>query len=224
MSDFPILLMTKEMLGREDLVFRTIEAIQTYLSFGDRTAYWYIADGGSSNDYKVRMGEMIVNNGGKLFIHSQAKQPAGVVWNTVLNKLFEDGHEYYFRLEDDFLLNAPMDVSKYIEILQNLSDVAMIRLGLMPINLTMSSVGYEGEIFFDIHHTQQYAYSGNPGLVHKRMHLACGMFHETHTPGDIELDFDEKFRNSALRILWPMLIASYGTYGPFSHIGDIQSY
>ena len=223
MDKIPVFLMTKEMPGREKVVFRTIAALQSRFRGPHGAFEWFIADGGSSENYLNAMREMIISP--DVHIYSNGDESPGKVWSKSLEQLFSFGYEYYLRLEDDFELNMDMNVEHYIDLLKHKHTVGMIRLGLMPINLEMKSVGIGGEIYFDIQHRTQYSYSGNPGLVHKRLHDAVGLFHETHNPGDIELDFDSRIRHLGnLRILWPLLMGRYGTYGAWSHIGDTQSY
>lgn len=229
MNDLPVLFMTKETAGREGIAERTIEALNV-----NRDLFFYVALAGSF-EYLQKIVSVLENCGysGRYFFFQFEKTPAGYAWNRTIQQIFEDGHEMYLRMEDDFLLKKPLDISVYMEMLESNSNIGMVRLGLMPTDLNLHSVGWYdrqggGHIFFDCLPTSPYAYSGNPGLVHKRLHDQVGYFHEAHNPGDIEIDFDSRVRDNmgkgGCRIWYPLNLGCYGTYGPWDHIGEVKSY
>lgn len=236
MNELPILFMSKESPGREGIAERTLNALAAnlYTWTIPKTIFFSIA---GSYDYFEKLknisNEIGFKVNGTITNKFNRSSTAGEAWNDSLKLLFDSGHEMYLRMEDDFLLNDIMNVKRYIELLESNDKVGMVRLGLMPINLNLRSVGWydkdnQGHIFFDCLPTSPYAYSGNPGLIHKRMHDQVGYFHETHNPGDIEIDFDSRVRqnmvNGGCRIWYPLELGKYGTYGAFSHIGDVKSY
>lgn len=231
MNELPILFMSKETDGREGIVEATIYNLFTHLKT-KRELVFYGAIAGSGIYFdKIESILNSFNFKNKLYEFTNTR--AGFAWNMVVNGIFNDGYDKYFRFEDDFKLKEDFNIDTYIELLETNDKVGMVRLGLMPINLNLRSVGWydkdnQGHIFFDCLPTSPYAYSGNPGLIHKRMHDQVGYFHETHNPGDIEIDFDSRVRqnmvNGGCRIWYPLELGKYGTYGAFSHIGDVKSY
>jgi hypothetical protein len=212
-----ILFMTKEVPGREGIALRVIESVKKNLQY-DGQLHWVVADGNSGDAYLKEIIDAI-GNPAVVSVPGQA----GVVWNAGLNMIYANC-PIYFRLEDDFELTAPLDITPYVGTLDN-EDVGMVRLGLMPDGSALRSHGYEGEIYLEFLKSTQYCYSGHPGLVHKRFHEAYGLFDEHLDPGMIEVALDDVVRtNQGPRIWWPLLLARYGTYGPWSHIGEVQSY
>lgn len=203
---------------RTEYALRTIKAAIEFLKY-DRLA-WYVADAGSHEDHYHAVLEAL--NGQKIMgTHYEALKP-GPNWNKGIQEIFKET-EIYLRLEDDFELRRELDITPYVELLQEVTDVGQMRLGLMPIGLEMLSCGHAGQIYMDIHKTMPYAYSGHPCLIHKRFHDFYHYFHPDFGPGDCEVDMDSKVRASpgGPRILWPLEI---GTWGPWAHIGEVKSY
>ena len=235
MNALPVLFMTKETDGRDRVAESTMTALKVYLEeCNSKPLFFYLAVAGSMA-YLEKLVRILENQGftGRYFFMQFEEATAGYAWNQLVKKIFDDGHEMYLRMEDDFVLKQPLNISPYIELLETKGNVGMVRLGLMPINLNLFSVGWydqgnNGHIFFDCLPSTSYAYSGNPGLVHKRLHDAVGYFHEQHNPGNIEIDFDSRVRAKMMdggpRIWWPLELGKYGTYGPWNHIGQVKSY
>ena len=196
MDSLPILFMSKEAEGREHIAAKTIGALKKHL-ITDLPLKFYLCVAGSQPYFDAivtAIGNNYMQIDNRVFLH---KDTAGKAWNFTLHSIFEDGHELLLRMEDDFLLKDDLDINTYVELLKTNHAVGMVRLGLMPINLKLFSVGWydsmnQGHIFFDCLPTTPYAYSGNPGLIHKRLHDAVGYFHEEHNPGDIEIDFSSR--------------------------------
>lgn len=232
MSDYPevaILFMTKESENREGIAVRSIEALKKNLRC-EYPWYWFFALGTSSQEYKNSLQKALGSSEIGWIVESDGTP--GAVWNNALEKIFER-FQIYFRLEDDFVLKEPLDITPYVNLLWKRGDIGMIRLGLMPIDLKLFSVvvkdqDFGDRIFFDCLPETNYAYSGNPGLVHKRLHDAAGYFHTSKNPGEIEVDFDYRIRQAMLnggpRIWWPLELGKYGTYGVWDHIGRVKSY
>lgn len=232
MSDYPevaILFMTKESEDREGIAVRSIEALKKNLRC-EYPWFWFFALGTSSFEYLDSLKKALGCS--EIGWTIESNLPPGMVWNETLGKIF-DRFQIYFRLEDDFVLKEPLDITPYVNLLWKRGDIGMIRLGLMPIDLKLLSVGVKDQDFgdrrfFDCLPETSYAYSGNPGLVHKRLHDAVGYFHASKNPGEIEVDFDYRIRQAMLnggpRIWWPLDLGKYGTYGVWDHIGRVKSY
>lgn len=231
-NELPVLFMSKESEGREGIAERTIKALSDNLTTYLSPLVIYLSVAGSPAYYE-KLKAICFDHGfsvkGMLFDGSTP----GFAWNRVIEMIFRDGYDLYLRMEDDFELKDILNINPYIELLTTKQEIGMVRLGLMPINLKLFSVGWydergNGYIFFDCLPTTAYAYSGNPGLVHKRLHDQVGYFHEEHNPGDIEIDFDSRIRdnmvNGGCRIWYPLDLGKYGTYGPWQHIGEVKSY
>lgn len=179
---------------------------------------YYLADAGSPDGQHDRHKTLLEVFGVLLGEHSETLTP-GANWNRAI-KAFED-KPVYLRLEDDFILREPIDVTPYVQLLLENESVGMVRLGLLPIGLDCYTEGHGGIVYLNILHTKDYSFSGNPGLIHQRLHRECGLFNESTNPGDTEVDFDAKVRRSNLKILRP---ARLGDYSPWAHIGGERSY
>ena len=228
MKRIAVFLMTNEVAGREDVCQRTIEAFHRYIDVRQPLQdvfRWFVSAHGSEEYIKNIYSQIEVLGYEDTVIVSGDEAP-GKRWNRTLEAIWGAGHDIYFRLENDFELKADLDITEYIEVLNDNPSVGMVRLGLMPINLDLHSVAYNGAIYFECRKSTPYSYSGNPGLIHRRLHEAVGGFSDTMNPGQIEVDFDHRYRacHHDIKILWPLVHGALGTYGPFSHIGEVQSY
>lgn len=230
MDKLPIFLMSKEAKGRENVAEKTINALCDHLKFDGELVFFAAVVG--SLAYVNKLAGIFNDRKQNWDCYHFTEGTAGYVWNTVLGCIL-DSYDYYLRMEDDFVLKGDLDINHYIELLEKKKEIGMVRLGLMPIKLKLFSEGWydskgNGYIFFDCLPETEYAYSGNPGLIHKRLHDAAGMFHETHNPGDIEIDFDsrvrDKMNDGGPRIWWPLDLGGFGTYGAWNHLGEVKSY
>jgi len=231
MNSLPVLLMSKESKGREHVAKQTINALCKHLKYDGQYCFYGAIVG--SLDYVNQLAGVMNKQHQRWYcFHFNEDVTPGYAWNTVLSAILEN-HDIYLRMEDDFVLKGDLDIDPYIELMRTKQEVGMVRLGLMPKHLRLYSEGWfdsagQGHIFFDCLPETQYAYSGNPGLVHKRLHDAAGMFHEEKNPGDIEIDFDKKVRDKmnegGPRIWWPLDLGKFGTYGAWNHLGEVKSY
>lgn len=231
MSDYPeigVLFMTVEHPERAGVPQRTIKALSQNLVYqgGLKSIIFYPSCKGSDH-FAQEIEARIVEAGFGCGKFSVGDVPPGVRWNRALTHIFEN-HDIYLRLEDDFALERKIDITPYVDVLmnkRNIRDIGMIRLGLMPIGLLLESFGCEGRIYFRIREERPYMYSGNPALIHRRFHDAYGVFHESHNPGDIEIDIDSRARaKDGPMVCWPMAIGGLGEYGAWAHVGEAQSY
>lgn len=230
MGSLPIFLMSKESPGREHVAEKTINALCDHL-LTEHPLVFYGAIVGSL-DYVNKLSGLLNKKKKKWCFRHFTEGTPGYVWNQVVEEILQE-HDIYFRFEDDFLLKGDLVIDPYIELMETKKEIGMVRLGLMPKWLKLYSEGWydqynNGYIFFDCLPDTQYAYSGNPGLIHKRLHDAVGFFHEDKNPGDIEIDFDQRIRDKMSdggpRIWWPLDLGKFGTYGAFNHIGEVKSY
>lgn len=191
---------------------------------------WYIADAGSEQSHLDAIERAIpVEN--RLGQHSAPLSP-GANWNTGIQEIYKSC-PIYFRLEDDFRVREPIDITLWVKLLMSNDKVGMIRLGLVPIETmaqtimqqTITSVGYDQHIYLNVLKEKSYIFSGHPSLVHKRFHDAYGYFHETKDPGLCETDMDGQVRSKDGPEIWiPWDLGKYGTWGNFDHIGTDRSY
>lgn len=211
-----VLLLTK---GRVPYTLRAIHSIEAHFQY-DNFSY-YVADGGSRPEEHREVISLLEDYGAEWRGHSQ-NTSAGDNWNRGIEEIFKDmSQSIYLRLENDFELGESLDPTPYVELLRDLANVGCIRLGLLPIKLDIHTIGYGGRIYQHIRKSQQYVWSGNPCLVHRRFHEYYGYFQKGLTPGDSELSLDDKVRRKDGPYVWRP--NNLGDYGPFKHIGEVQS-
>jgi len=216
-NEVSILLLTK---NRTKYTVRVIHSLEANLRFDGEISY-YIADGGSKKPGLFEVLDLIVDYGAKMRYHHE-ELTAGQNWNKGIKEIYQSGVPVYLRMENDFELSSKLDITPYISVLEKKNEVGAIRLGLLPINLDIQTHGFEGRIYQDILKTRQYTWSGNPCLVHHRFHKAYGFFAEKKlSPGDTELSMDNSVRRYQGPAIWRP--NELGDYGPFQHIGEVQS-
>lgn len=218
----PILFMTVEREGREGLAKRSIKALNKNLLYDGELAFVMTCEKGSES-YGDNVLECVPGHWTPYCRYESGS--CGYRWNRAINDIFGTFPPIYYRAEDDFELQNELDITPYVKLLMEREDVGMVRLGLMPINLNLRSVGYDGRIYMDVLPTADYRFSGNPGLIHKRFHDAYGLYDEHCNPGDTEVKMDWQTRQiDGPRIWMPWDLGKFGTPGPFAHIGNVQSY
>lgn len=203
--------------SRQEYARRTVAALCKNL-VADNLLGWYIADAGSPIEFVNELAGIIHAAGQPIIGQHNVWASAGENWNA--------GHEACFRqaevvlhVEDDFELTSPLDVRNYQAILEESPSVGVIRLGLLPIELRGRTVGARGEIFLNIDKGVNYAWSGNPCLMHRRWWTDIGQFPVGLTAGQTEVVYDNRLRgySGRLDILRPV---NLGSYSPFAHIGE----
>lgn len=201
--------------NRTEYAVRTIRAIKANLKY-DGDILYYLADGGSTNEHHNTCKEEI----GEVWNSHHIYQSPGANWNMAINKIFEET-DFMFRLEDDFELRRELNITPYVVALKERTDWGIIRLGLLPVGLDMHSVGHNGIHYLRVLRSTQYAYSGNPLIMHKRFWDHYGQYHTDMMPGTTELEYDNRFRaRPGPEILWP---PDLGGWGVFGHIGEKKS-
>ena len=207
---------------RTEYALRTVQTAVNNLRY-EGSVQWYIADDGSDGAHVKALVdeiEMTAYMPEPLDWHSE-KQGYGANANAAA-QLLSDDYPVTLWLEDDWALTRPFNLTPYVHLLETNHDVGMVRLGHMPVGQHMDSVGYDGHMYLNIHKSQQYAYSGNPHLKHRRFFEQHGGWPEGLDPGKTELAYDEQVRSiDGPHIWWPLAI---GDSPPWGHIGTVKSY
>lgn len=187
---------------------------------------YYIADDSGNHESTQRVVDCFNGSGWHCIgIHSEDMTPGtyhcGPSWNLALRQCYE-WSDVVLWMEDDWELRQELNVDKFVRLLRTFDKVGMIRLGHMAVGSNLYSVGDGSTHYLQYRRTTQYAYSGNPHLRHKRFVDAYGYFSETLNPGDVELDFDARFRaKEGPEIWWPIELGGWGVFG---HLGTHKSF
>lgn len=210
---------------RTSLALKTIQGIVENLDYPLPLLSWYIADDGSSDEHFGAIWKCLQDAGHKISgYHHERMGPfpyCGAGWNRAMSV----GHEHapiLLWLEDDWVLMRKMDIRPYVRLLQEREDVGLVRLAHLPVGNTVFTTGHNGIHYLQYLRTNPYAYSGNPLLRHVRMRQAYGDFATDRTPGEVELDYDEKYHNLPGPDIWRPV--DLGGWGIFGHIGTDKTW
>lgn len=212
---------------RTEIALRTVLGIINYLDYEGATG-WYIAVDSDNYDHAMKITETLAEHGQHLIgQHCQKFVPgtthAGASWNLALKECM-DWSDFVLWMEDDWILPEKLDIHPFIDLLVEREDIGMVRLGGMAVGSDLHSVGYDGIHYLEYLDTQQYAYSGNPHIRHKRFVEAYGYYTTDRNPGEMELDMDHAVRSKEEpkpKIWWPMTL---GGWGVFQHVGKEKTF
>jgi len=214
---------------------RTYEAMETIFSTVQHLKYpselirWYVADDGSSEQHhKAVLQALEKNNQTLLGEHNDRFREddsyfCGQGWNRGLG-LCHQYSDYVLWLEDDWKMEADLDLMPYMKLLEEHQSVGIVTFRILSSGADVHTVGYNGEMFLRYERTTQYAYSGNPLLRHARYVKHYGWFDEKRSPGHIELQQDDLYRldtKGGPQIWRP---ASLDPWGGWHHIGKDKTW
>lgn len=210
--------------SRTNCLTNTVKSLHANLK-ANLDLLWVLADDGSpkqeehlkeSLDYLTFFGQHVV-------VTNAQRQGVGKSKNIALAKAFEFS-DCVFLLEDDWIPLHPFDLSLYIDIIKENTDLGMFRFGFLGGGMLASYVGYKDLSFWDLQRgSGVYIYSGQVSLRHRRFYDVCGYHAEGLSPGEEELEFCKRYNGTenAPKILWPAFYGStFGTpYALFTTIG-----
>lgn len=217
-----IVLLTCE---RTNLALRTIDGVCKHLDYPASLLSWYVADDGSRFEHVDSLLTKLKDHNQLLIGHHNqrfAEAPCcGIGWNKALH----DAHQHapiLLWLEDDWELKNTLDIRPYVRLLLEREDVGIVRLGHLAIDSLVEIVGWNGIHYLMYRRETSYAYSGNPLLRHARFAQHYGAFATDRSPGDVELDYDARFRAEPGPNIWrPADIPAWGIWG---HIGGERTW
>jgi GT2 family glycosyltransferase len=220
MSSLPPLGVIFLTYARTNYAIRTLKGMQKHLRY-DGDIKLAVVDDGSSDEEHFRQACIHASFVGDLIFSRTTKVGYGANANAAW-WAFNNIAPVTLWMEDDWVLQRKLDVTPYVQMLMERDDVGMVRLGHMPIDLNLRSVGYNGRMYLDVKKDEQYAFSGNPHLKHVRVRDSWGIYPIGRNPGETEISYDYQVRaKGGEAIWWPLAI---GDDPPFGHIGEVQSY
>jgi len=214
MTDWPLLGIALLTYRRTDLAVRAVKGMLEHARYSGHTL-WYIADDGSPVEHMHALHDLI---GGDLIgFHSERMGP-GPSWNKAVARI-ADQTPYIMWLEDDWELRRDLDLDRYVKLLAESGLVGMVRLGHLPVNLHLESVGYDGTHYLNVLKDRQYCYSGNPSIRHYRHFEAYGGYPtDQRSAGECETFHDSLVRDRpGPQVWWPVDLGGWGIFG---HIGE----
>lgn len=223
-SGLPYLSIALVTYKRTEEALRTIRGISENLSYPKPLRLWFVGDDGSGSAHvNALVDELKQRRENLANYHCQRSSPnVGRGWNRVLNMAFRYS-DFVLWLEDDWVLTRPFDIRPYVRMLMTNDQVGLVRLGHLAVGSDVHIVGYDGIHYLQYQKTTQYAYSGNPQIRHRRFVDAYGRYSEEEmNPGDLELDYDSRFRNNPGPAIWRP--ADIPGWGVFAHIGKEKTW
>lgn len=215
----PILIILQT-YARTAYALRTIRAVKANLSYPGGFK-WYVADDGSELSHVQQVTEEI---GADNLAGSHSRRISyGACANEAQRFANVNGYDLTLWLEDDWELIQPLDLTPYAAVLEQQTDVGMVRLGRLPPWLDCHTDAYDGFIYLHFQNATPYAFSGNPSLRHRRFAECYGRYPKNEQPGETERIYDSQIRatKNGVKIVRPV---DLGTYGPWRHIGDVKSF
>lgn len=210
---------------RTDLALRTIQGVVENLDYPKRT--WYIADDGSPQEHMNALISELRNRGESLYAYHNEnfymRPYCGKGWNHALQRV-HTLTDYVLWLEDDWYLQRPLDIRPYVRLLMERSDVGIVTMRGLSSGLRLEVTGHRGIHYLKVLREgadHSMAYSGNPLIRHTR-YMEYGQFSPIDSPGDIEVDCDNRYRGHHGPDIWrPAEIHGWGIWG---HIGSSRTW
>lgn len=219
---------------RTDYALATIAAARANLRYSN--LLWYVADDGSSTEHLYQVVRAIVgldhvdlseeyDHLGFIGFHSE-RTSYGRNTNRAIAVAMEIS-PLYLPLEDDWILQEPLDLWQYADLLLSMEDIGMVRLGYLNAGLIGMLAPIRDHLYWRLDDAagrdkSSYAFTGHPSLRHRRYHETHGLYPEGWQPGETENIYATQYAiGRGADIVWP---AALGVAGPFGHIGAVKSY
>lgn len=218
MTTLAVMLLTYQRTG---YALRTICAARRFLRYSGRLV-WYIADDGSEGGHFAAVRDQLALEGYEPVGWHTVKRGYGGNVNAAYDVVQREADLTLF-LEDDWELQAELDLDPYARLLLEREDIGMVRLGYLNLNMRGTCIGHGGHLYWQLERdADPYVCTGHPSLRHRRFWQAYGAYPAGLNPGETELAYALQFRTgSGPGIVYP---AALGEYGPFGHIGADKSY
>jgi len=218
MSDWPKVVILLVTFKRTDYAVRTIQALKKHLDYPNLS--WHIADDGSGEEHQAALIKAI---GDMPWTMTDAAQRGGTGYNrnTGLRAAFQQS-SFVLHIEDDWELRERYDLRPAVCVLQNHTDIGMVRLGYIEYGHLARTVLLCDLVWWKLDKASGhgFVFAGHPHLLHRRFHDAYGWYPEGLLPGQTETVFASNvIRRSGPGILYP--IWRFG--GIFGHIGGVKA-
>ena len=206
---------------RTEMAVRTVAGVAANLDYPKELVSFYVADDGSNSAHMDAVFKAISDGGFRLAGYHNEKLGkgcfCGIGWNQGVRKAHQVS-EYIMLLEDDWVLENPLDIRPYMWMLQEKTDVGICRLSNLAEGNITRVVTHHGTHYLEYMKSAPMCYSGNPHIRHLRFSEFYGPFATNLSPGDMEVHMDIKFHQmSGGPKIWRP--AGINPWGVFGHIG-----
>ena len=225
MKELPICIFTK---NRTSCATATVEALIKNLKCNTRQFRYILCDDMSKNGHVDAILSVFHKNNIEptVFINTVDRHGLGASMNNGITEALNHSDEF-LRLEDDWLLKKPLDISDYAENMSELS-IGSIRLGMM-FRSSHELIPFTKDLYrvrSDI--KKIYTFNNQIALCSKTVYELCGKYVENVSPEKVERDMAEKYNRVSSNckmppwVCWPNGWATNKYYDqtlPFAHIG-----
>lgn len=212
----PVLWILLTTYRRTEECLQTVQALKQNLIYGN--IGWVVVDDGTGGNHLRDIVEEIGYS--YTIIRRELREGVGANMNWGLRQIFDRGDELILTMEDDWILDRPVDMEPYVNLLINHEKYGMVRFGYLAANLLGYLVSEEGKLFWRLEpNGETYRFAGHPSLRHKRFFDHYGFYAEGLSPGGNELSMCHKVNVNPTGpyIVYP---ADCGQWGFFGHIGS----
>ncbi len=215
MADVPAIYIVLTTYRRTELALRTIQGLKQNLLW--QNLGWIISDDGS-DESDIEKLVQAVSTANHLQVFRNQHKGTGHNMNVALQHVWNIGGNLTLMMEDDWLIEKPMDLTPYVNVLLNHPEHGMIRFGYISEGLSGTLIKEEGRLYWKLtDRAYTYNYVGHPSLRSKTFYNAYGKYTEGLSPGATELAMCGNCNYyPGPDILIP---ADSGWYGFFAHIG-----
>lgn len=205
---------------RTEYAIATAKALVANLAYPELA--FYVADDGSSQEHidsVLRCFEGYPLIGWHTISNGTYGRNCNEAWNAVKDKC-----KLTLWIEDDWVLRNRLDLYAYAALLMEDQSIGMVRLGYLNLNMRGTVFGHSGRLYWRLDRdADSYVFTGHPSLRHDRYRMIYGRYPEGFNPGETELAYGMQYRSgNGPDIVWP--VGESEMWGPFSHIGEKQSY
>lgn len=201
---------------RLDMARRTIVGLKTNLKYDN--VGWMVTDDGSGNDYLAQIKQTIGPTY-TIVAYDGQRRGVGHNMNWGLHHIFNElNGQLVLTMEDDWVLEKPLELLPYVNLLLHTVNAGMVRFGYAAPGLLADLISEENRLLWRIQRNgQTYRFTGHPSLRHKRFFDTYGYYIEGVPPGMTELDMCGKVNSKpGPEIYIPF---EFNQWGAFGHIG-----
>lgn len=223
MADHPDVIINLITFNRLEDALQTIRSVKEHLVWPN--VGWHIADDGSPEGYvdqlRAEIGpgyEVTVTNAQPDRIANGNHQQVGRNMNLGAKEAFRRA-DLVLWLEDDWELKEDLNLGPFVNLLQERSEIGMVRLGYLHLDLEAEILGAAGNLWWLLKRTgHHYTFAGHPSLRHKRFYDCYGEYDEGLDIGATEDTFCSRFENKVdgPGIVWPAWLGERIFYDHFS--------
>ncbi len=212
MTDWPLVVIMLITYMRTDLAVRTVKGVKEKLAYPNLG--WHIADDGSTKEHIEALFEAI---GQPVPVTNANRKGVGRSMNLGMRECLLRG-SYILWLEDDWELVRPLELWPCVQLLGQVEDIGMVRLGYISPGLRGQLISHADRLWWKLEKTGfHYVFAGHASLRHAKFVAAYGNYREGLTPGETELYMCSQFNDTPGPTV--ALPCDGGAWGYFAHIG-----